>query len=182
MSKLYKEEQPLPMHHSTAWRKKPLTALLLLIFSTPLFAQAFQIDSDQITLEEQFCPLVTSLEQDPNKNTWSGPDHWYSLNPSFLRTLTRFVGAQWIGVGVGRIICTYANDNQSSFFVDLQRNNLVSMPIGGLWSKDKGGYKDCFASDVKQCGYSAIKRAVPKDIYEQIDFHNKSPSQTPKTK
>lgn len=145
-----------------------ILALLCMAISFPAYAY-----SDEITLEEQFCPPVTSLVQDPEKKTWSAPDNWYSLNPSFLRTLTRFVGAQWIGVGVGRIICTYASAEQSSFLVDLQRNNLVSMPVGGLWSKDKGGYKDCFASDVRQCSYSAIKRVAPKDVYEQIDFHNK---------
>ncbi|MDF3055007.1 MAG: putative exported protein [Gammaproteobacteria bacterium] len=155
-----------------------LTLLALLFVSAEILAQAYTADSDEITLVEQVCPPVTSLTQDPVKKIWTGPGNWHSLNPSFSRTLDRFVGAQWVGVGVGHIVCSYTNHTQVSFVVHLQRNNLVSSPVGGLWSKDKGGHKDCFSSDTQQCSYSVINIIKPKNVHEEIDFYNKSTPHT----
>lgn len=121
-------------------------------------------------LTQELCPPVEALTQNLN-NTWSAPGGWKSNSPSFLKSVTQFAGAQWIGVNLGEVICVYSISGKNRFPVNLQRPNLVVSPVGGGWSADKGGYKDCTSNDPKQCRFFSPQPEKHGDIYEEIDFY-----------
>ncbi len=126
-------------------------------------------------LAQELCPPVESMTQNAD-NTWSAPGGWKSNSPSFLKSITSFVGAQWIGVNLGEIICIYSKGGKNRFPVNLQRPQLTVSPTGGGWTADKGGYKDCNAVDPKQCRFFTTRADNSHtDLYEQINFYKGSP-------
>jgi hypothetical protein len=155
--------------------KNILAVMIFALMSGQALAQSFHFNTDQVTLTEQMCPSVSSLTQDPVKKTWSAPGGWHTINPSFIRDVELFVGAQWVGVNVGNIICSYARNGRSDFPIHLLRNTIVPAPIGGLWSEDKGGYKDCASTNINQCSYMVMTPTKPKSVYDEIDFFKEQP-------
>lgn len=128
------------------------------------------------TLQRDYCPAVENLVKDPEDQTWSADGGWESNAPSFINKLTSFVGAQWVGVSVGEIICLYARSGRAEFPVALQRRTLVPAPrVGGLWSEDKGGYRECLSADIHSCPFFIQVPLPPKDIYEELDFFKGKP-------
>jgi len=132
-------------------------------------------------LKEDICPPVESLVRDEATQQWSGPGGWKTTSPSFLRTVDRFVGAQWVGVSIGEVICIYIKTTRSSFPVMLKRGKLVPAPVsGGLWSDDKGGYMECKANDVQYCAFWIQVPKKEKNVYEQLDFYKGQPVENDK--
>ncbi len=124
------------------------------------------------TLERDYCPLVTKLTKNPDDQTWGADGGWKSNAPSFITELTTFVGAQWVGVSVGEIICLYARAGRAEFPVAIQRGTLVPVPkVGGLWSEDKGGYRECISTDIQNCPFFIEIHTPPKDVYKDLDFY-----------
>lgn len=127
-------------------------------------------------LEQDVCPPVGSLVRDETTQQWSGPGGWKTTSPSFLRSVDTFVGAQWVGVSIGEVICIYIKTTRSSFPVMLKRGKLVPAPVsGGLWSEDKGGYMECKANDVHHCPFWIQAPKKEKNVYEQLDFYKGKP-------
>jgi len=128
------------------------------------------------------CPPVKSLMRSPSTQYWAAPGGWQSPNMSFLTTLDTFVGAQWVGVNVGHIICIYAETKRHTFPVTLQQHQLIPVPkVGGLWSANKGGYEECVSHNPHDCPFSVEVHKPIKDVYKQLDFfhqinnHHSSP-------
>lgn len=132
-------------------------------------------NSKEVTYIPQLCPKVDTLAQNIGDKTWYAPGGWRSLNPSFFRSVERFLGAQWVGVTVGNVICSYAKADKPEFPLHLQRDTIVASPTGGSWTEDKGGYKNCNTNDVTLCPFSVVMPTKPKNIYEDIDYYNKNP-------
>ncbi|HVV69863.1 MAG TPA: T4SS-associated protein EirA [Gammaproteobacteria bacterium] len=125
-------------------------------------------------LTQQLCPPIEALTRNLD-NTWSAPGGWKSHSPSFLNSVTQFVGAQWIGVNLGEVICIYTKSGKNRFPINLQRPNLVVSPVGGGWTADKGGYKDCISNDPKQCRFFTPQPEKHGNIYDEIDFYKGKP-------
>lgn len=122
------------------------------------------------------CPLVESLKLDPKEMKWSTQDGWKSANPSFVRSVRQFVGAQWTGVNVGDVICLYIQGGRSDFPVTLHKPLVVLSPSGGAWGADQGGHKNCHSTDVNQCAFEIENTVIElKKIYDSIDFHRGKP-------
>jgi hypothetical protein len=127
-------------------------------------------------LVKDFCPPVEALVRNPEKQSWAAPGGWKTTSPSFLRTIDSFVGAQWVGVSIGEVICVYAKSSRSSFPVTLQRGKLVPTPlVGGVWSEDKGGYMECKSNEVKNCPFFTQVPKKMENVYEQLDFYKGKP-------
>jgi hypothetical protein len=114
--------------------------------------------------------------KDEKTQYWSAKGEWRTNSPSFLRTVDRFVGAQWVGVSIGEVICIYTKTTRSAFPVMLQRGKLVPAPLrGGLWSEDKGGYMECKSNDVQNCPFLTQVPLKEKNVYEELDFYKGKP-------
>lgn len=176
---------------------RKLTNIFIPLFlSITLFSTAFAADSGapaappktaspegvyvppDVELVEDYCPPVETLVRDPVAQTWSAPNGWKTTALSFLRTLDAFAGAQWVGVGVGEIICVYVKTDRNIFPVTLQRGKLVPAPkVSEFWSADKGGYSECKSNDVKNCPFFVQTPKAPGNIYEQLDFYKGMPTE-----
>ncbi len=64
------------------------------------------------TAKAIYCPRASQLIR---KDMWWGYGSWRSYDQSFVRKIKAFVGAQWIGVGVGTMICVYKGEQATSF-------------------------------------------------------------------
>jgi hypothetical protein len=121
------------------------------------------------------CPPVESLVQDSQKK-WSAPDGWKSSDPAFVNSLEQFIGAQWAGINVGNVICLYVKGGRSDFPVALHKRIITLSPHGGSWSADKGGYKDCHSTDVRECPFETEQNVKTRQsIYEDLDFYKGQP-------
>lgn len=137
-----------------------------------------EYSASDMELVKDHCPPVESLVRDDIKQSWSGPNGWKTAAPSFLRTLDTFAGAQWIGVGVGEVICVYLKTTRNSFPVTLQRSKLVPAPkIGDTWSMTKGGYAECKSNDVMKCPFFSQVPKPAQNVYEQLDFYKGLPTE-----
>jgi hypothetical protein len=116
-----------------------------------------------------YCPNPIDLTKNPIKLTWSTAPPASNIQPefqgyekSFANKLTKFLGAQWNGVNLGKIICLYQGESQETFPVQLFYDILVLTPTTGQWVKKKGYYSNCDARDPKQCPFLVKKQ--PKKI------------------
>ena len=158
---------------------KPLVILLIFLANTAAHAILPQMEfyngRDKEYLKE-YCPAVEELYRNDNQ-TWSAPGGWKSSNPSFMHSLEQFVGAQWVGVNVGDVLCIYAKNGRPDFPVTLQKQIITISPTGGQWSVDQGGYKDCKSNDVEQCAFEEQIQHSTGTLYEDLDFHKGKPVQ-----
>jgi len=97
------------------------------------------------------CPQADTLVSKDHK--WRAPGGWKSYTTSFSDEIQGFIGAQWIGVRVGKIICLYQGTTSDTFHISLERDNLVRSPEGFRWGKNLGGYKNCRSIRVKDCPF-----------------------------
>ena len=117
-----------------------------------------------------FCPKAETLYKE--KLLWYAHGGWKSDTPSFVNHIVVFVGAQWIGVNVGKIICLYTGGQKEAFPVAIERDNLTNSPVTGSWGKNLGGYKTCHGSKVTDCPFvSAVQTGVEvkTDIYKGLN-------------
>ncbi len=126
--------------------------------------------------ESQTCPRPDQLQKDENM-IWHGPNDWKSYNQSFADEIGEFLGAQWLGINVGKVICIYSAKNKTTFPITLERNAIVPSPVGGMWGPDQGGHKDCHASMPADCPFVIEAPKKPAtDVYEDINFYQQKPS------
>lgn len=74
-----------------------------------------------------YCPEASSIKLNSATGTWS-VDQWTSQPNSLSKKITKFIGAQWKGVNIGRINCIYTGDKKDEFPVSLSKNILINNP------------------------------------------------------
>ena len=152
-----------------------ITLGLLLTLSLPSYASNTTVKKPvaKKTDAYSYCPVVSNLNKEGMK--WHAPGGWRSYSDSFVKQTKYFIGAQWVGIKVGKIICLYRGDDKLTFPVALERNDiLINAPKVDKdhgWLQDRGGYMECRSADVKKCPFEIIKPPPKKDIYEQLDFY-----------
>jgi hypothetical protein len=153
---------------------------LILVFIPMGYAVA---DTDAQTSNSQ--PLVTTIASNPqyfcpqDKNLvkdglwWSSHDGaWKCYTQSFAKSIDAFIGAQWVGVKVGKIICLYRGKEGTDFPIALERVHVkeVLEPSGVGWSALVRGYKFCRSSNVADCPFYIKPTETVGEIYEQIKY------------
>lgn len=128
--------------------------------------------TQQAPLTTQLCPKAEDLIK--KDFHWISRDgKWENYTPSSATKILNFVGAQWIGVKYGKIICLYKTNEAVAFPVALEqtRSQLVMEPHGGGWSAlVQKNLKLCQSTNIHDCAYSF---EAPKDIsnvYKEIDY------------
>lgn len=149
-------------------KKMPIKRLPLItaLCTTISIAQA-----DQFTLKtvevKAICPTPDKLIKNKNKMMFYAGDNWRTYEKSFITKVTTFVGAQWDGINVGRIICVYIGKPKGSFPLQLHFMKLSKTPDGGKWKQKNSSLKSCASTDRTQCPFTYTKKTGKIDIYEE---------------
>ncbi len=132
-------------------------------------------DGTQVTIKKYYCPQPSKLIK--NGLYWgTATGGWKSYSESFDTTITSFLGAQWVGVNVGKMICIYKGNLAISFPITLQNDILSQVPSGDLWGKDQGGYRNCHSTNMTDCPFVVKTQAVNmQQIYKSLDFFKGKP-------
>lgn len=116
-----------------------------------------------------FCPPISTLRKNPIKMNWTAPGGWKSYDISFIEKVSKFLGAQWNGVNIGQITCVYSAAKKHVFPIKLIFHTLALEPSDGKWTKNLGGYRDCFSIKQKNCAFKVRTKPKPKDIYKEAE-------------
>jgi hypothetical protein len=157
----------------------PLEAQSLLVNNnqTPLTTNsASQAPNDAVSIQTVYCPQPSQLIK--SGLYWGTVvGGWKSYSESFDQRIASFVGAQWVGINVGKMICIYKGNLAMSFTIPLQNDTLSQVPTGGLWGKDLGGYRNCHSTNVQDCPFVVKTETVNmQQIYRSLDFFKGKPS------
>jgi len=144
--------------------------------SNPNVKVVNQADGTQVTLQTFYCPAPSALIK--NGLYWgTSTGGWRSYSESFDTSVVSFIGAQWVGVNVGKMICLYKGNLSMSFPINVQNDTLSLTPSGALWGKDQGGYRNCHSSNVYDCPFVVKKVSVNmQEIYHSLDFFKGKPN------
>jgi len=118
-----------------------------------------------------YCPAVEELIKVDTK--WITKDEkWENNTPSSANRIVSFVGAQWVGVKYGQIICLYKTDEAVTFPFPLEQisSQLILEPTGGGWGALVGNRRFCKSANTADCPYAVKQQENPKDVYEKIKY------------
>lgn len=95
-----------------------------------------------------YCPLVSDIHKNNTSGDWyaqTTAGTWKSYQISFANSLTEFLGAQWVGVNVGKVACSYqAVQNftapsgpvsQATLPVQLIFHKMALQPSAAQWQR-----------------------------------------------
>jgi hypothetical protein len=136
-----------------------ILGLFTSVICVNIFAQSASLPVSQFTptTQAQYCPSLNELTLNSNTRIWSAKNGWKSYDESFATGIGQFLGAQWIGIGVGQIACIYSGKNKFTFPILLVHNKLVKTPEGGLWKKNTtDGHYHCVTHLISQCPFYPI--------------------------
>jgi hypothetical protein len=122
--------------------------------------------------EKLYCPDPKALQKD--NGWWKVDDIWKSDSQSAGKAIKEFIGAQWIGVKIGKIICLYSEEDKYAFPVALAtvRSVLIFEPTATVWMATKKGYKNCVSHNVIDCPFVQQESTEEVDLYESIKYKN----------
>jgi hypothetical protein len=151
---------------------KILLKLLMLLGIALAPAITFAQETAKLQPEDKptYCPAANKLVKE--ELWWHADGFWKSYSESFVDKVDRFIGAQWIGVQVGTIICLYEGKNNFDFPVALEPVYTLTVlaPTGASWQTTKEGYKKCVSNDVLLCPFYKQKSSDNEDLYGQIKY------------
>lgn len=134
------------------------------VTSTPTVA-----NSDLLKIN--YCPEIQKLTK--NAMIWTVENQWRSHSESFAEQISSFIGAQWVGVKIGTIICLYDSKDAFDFPIALEpiHTMLVLEPQGDNWSVNVKGYRICHSTSTQDCGFMIQQPKTAGSVYEQIEYH-----------
>lgn len=117
-----------------------------------------------------YCPPVSALVKEGL--WWRSGTNWKCFNQSFVNEIDSFIGAQWVGVQLGKVICMYQGKNTFDFPIALEPITPVPViePDGAGWSSNINGYRLCKSTNNMDCAFYVKVETKPKDIYEEIQY------------
>ncbi len=121
-----------------------------------------------------YCPMPDNLKK--VGEYWKSEDgRWVSYTPSSASKISRFSGAQWVGVGVGKIICLYLTNEEVSFplAVEQKYEQLIIEPNdneGGWSSLVDNRYRMCKSSSAADCLFFIEQPRKVDNIYSEIKY------------
>ena len=124
-----------------------------------------------------YCPAASNLQK--QQLIWQTRDQrWRSYTPSTASKVVSFIGAQWVGVKIGKVICLYQTDEEVAFPLALEptQNQPVPEPNGNGWSALIENRKLCKSANTADCPYQIQSNTVPTDLYGEIKYVRKSAS------
>lgn len=130
--------------------------------------QAGRVSATKVK-EQILCPEANTLSK--NGLFWGAPNGWRSFAQSFVDEIQGFVGAQWHGVNVGKMMCIYVGTQKRSFPVVLQNDLLTEVPTGYKWGGLKNGMVECKSENINDCPFFHTKTSVDMEqVYDDLNF------------
>ena len=127
-----------------------------------------------------YCPHPDNMYQIDGK--WNAPPDWHSKQRSFSTKVTRFLGASWIGVNIGSVVCEYEGP-MSTFPVQILSNRTFFKPTKARWSLEQSSDRSfkCYAlkGDPCECGFSVYKlegTTTDQAITEFMNIQKRNPA------
>ncbi len=127
------------------------------------------VTTDQLT--PIHCPEPEALVKQELK--WTTRDKkWENYTPSSATRVLNFIGAQWLGIKVGKVICLYQTDEEVAFPLALEQTRAQSIlePQGFGWSSLIGSHKLCKSASIADCPYFVEPPRNPSNIYDEIKY------------
>jgi len=137
----------------------------------PVVSPVIKVSKPKNTSPPQFCPQAEELVL--NGDMWQTENgNWKSFTQSSATKVQGFIGAQWMGIKVGKIICLYHTNEAVAFPLAVEHaiNKPILEPSGYGWSALTGNRKFCESASVADCAYFT---EAPKDItniYKEIEY------------
>ncbi len=133
-------------------------------------------DGTQSLIQTLYCPTPDQLIK--NGLFWgTATGNWKSYSESFDNSIVTFIGAQWVGINVGKMVCIYKGNLAMSFPITIQNDALSQGPTGALWGNDLGGYRNCHSTNVLDCPFVVKTQSVNmQQIYNSLDFFKGKPN------
>ena len=127
-------------------------------------------NNETTTTKKLYCPDVSKLKK--INMFWGAAGGWRSYSESFVNVVDSFVGAQWVGINVGKMLCIYKSKATFEFPIVLQNDTLTPVPEGDRWVyKQKEGLSNCISGDILACPFKfEEEKANVKDIHKELDF------------
>jgi hypothetical protein len=171
-----------------------LLVTVIIFLAMPVSGQSLamtkppEIKASNITTEEivkntatkpvqitKFCPQIEELTK--KGDFWVTTDNkWKNFTPSSATKVLNFLGAQWVGIKVGKIICLYQTNEAVAFPLSLEQ--LISQPIPEPsklgWSALVDNRKFCKSTNVADCPYLAEPQQDNRNIYKEIEYNPSS--------
>jgi len=122
-----------------------------------------------------FCPQVEALNK--QKEFWVTQDNkWKNYTPSTATKVTSFLGAQWSGIKIGKIICLYQTNEAVGFplAVEQMSSQAILEPSGGGWSALTGNRRFCKSASIADCYFFAETQRDNTNIYKDIEYNPKA--------
>lgn len=122
--------------------------------------------------QAQFCPNSEDLFK--QGVYWATKDgKWRNYTPSSADKIINFIGAQWAGIRIGKVICLYQTNEAVAFPLAVEQvtSQGASEPSGLGWSSSSGNHRFCKSASIADCGFYY---EVPKDLgnlYDEIKYN-----------
>lgn len=111
----------------------------------------------QVLKNRHTCPAINELYKKGMR--WRTDSAWKGYQDSFAEKIVTFKGAQWKGVGIGRVICIYGSNDSNEFDIQIANSSLIKRPYFAYWENNT-------SKDVINC---LSKRSNPCDC--QFSFY-----------
>lgn len=144
--------------------------------ATPTAPSVITENGQQYSVQQVLCPKPQELVK--SGLYWGTPTGgWRSYAESFDTSIVSFLGAQWVGINVGKMICIYKGNISISFPITVQNDTLTQAPSGGIWGNDLGGYRNCHSNNIADCPFTVKTQVVNmQQIYNSLDFFKGKPN------
>jgi hypothetical protein len=148
--------------------------------TTPSAQTQKQIVSNNPQSQVLNCPIASALKFNSENQTWSSGKEWQGYEQSIVTEIQSFIGAQWTGVKIGKIICLYQGKNATDFPVSLEQrfipekgSTLILEPTSENWGAEVQGYRFCKSTNVMDCPFHNLpseQTPTTKQLYDQIKY------------
>lgn len=125
---------------------------------------------DQIKENRFTCPQARELKKEGLR--WGTMSGWRGYQDSFATDIKHFIGAQWKGVGVGRVICIYQSTDQNEFPIQLASDRLAHRPTYSRWENNTNkNLLNCISKkgDPCDCQFSYYIEEKEEDVDKIIE-------------
>jgi hypothetical protein len=143
---------------------------VVLVFSTAAMAVAANTNAAKL-----FCPQAEVLIKE--KEFWITQDNkWKNYTPSTATRVTSFLGAQWSGIKIGKIICLYQTNEAVGFplAVEQMSSQAILEPSGDGWSALTGNRRFCKSASIADCSFLPEPQRDTSNIYKDIEYNPKA--------
>lgn len=123
-------------------------------------------------LQMQFCPKSEDLFK--RGVYWATKDgKWKNYTSSSADKIYNFIGAQWSGIHVGKIICLYHTNEAVSFPLAIEQvmSQDANEPSGLGWSSLMNNFKLCKSANIADCGFYYEPTKDISNIYNEIKYN-----------